>query len=110
MDKQTYGVETILNRIQPIGYIQFDYELRDIQDDFGVNTTLNERFVSPILSVVDEYSNEVLENAHIILVEAVGASGKTELTKFLSYKLKSPVLDLGKTKVVAGNSPDWTFE
>ena len=104
MEKQTYGVETILKRVQPDDYIKFNYELRDCQEDFGVNVTLNEKFVSPILSVVKEYSNESLKDAHVILIEAVGASGKTELTKFLSYKLHCPVLDLGRTKVVAGNS------
>lgn len=80
MEKQTYGVETILKRVQPDDYIKFNYELRDCQEDFGVNVTLNEKFVSPILSVVKEYSNESLKDAHVILIEAVGASGKTELT------------------------------
>lgn len=104
MDRQTYGIETILNRIQPTDYIKFNYALREEQEDFGVNNNLNESYISPILSVVDEYSKVSLENANFILIEAVGASGKTELTKFLSYKLQCPVLDLGKTKVVAGNS------
>lgn len=43
MEKQTYGVETILKRVQPDDYIKFNYELRDCQEDFGVNVTLNEK-------------------------------------------------------------------
>lgn len=39
-----------------------------------------------------------------MLISAVGATGKSELTKKLSYSLKIPVVDLGKTKVVGGNS------
>ena len=103
-DKQTYGVETILNRIIPEGYIRFGYELRENHDDFMISQKLNDKFVSPILSTVIDYSSTTLSDASVILIEAIGASGKTELTRYLSYKLEAPILDLGKTKVVAGNS------
>ena len=45
-DKQTYGVETILNRIIPEGYIRFGYELRENHDDFMISQKLNDKFVS----------------------------------------------------------------
>ena len=101
---KTYGVKTILDRIRNDGYMPFKYELKDVADDFRIVDNENPRFVQPFFSLVEEYSTSQLEEAQIILVEAIGAAGKTELTKYLSYQLQCPVFDLGKTKVVAGNS------
>lgn len=102
--KNDFGLETILRRIMPSDYIPFVYELKEEGDDFKVVEQKNPKFVSPILSVVKDYSNASLEESCIILIEAVGASGKTELTKKMSHWLTCPVVDLGHTKVVAGNS------
>lgn len=101
---QTFGLETILNYLIPEDYTRFDSELKETLDDFKVVSSLNEKFVPPILSSVAEYTTAEIKDACIILIEAVGASGKTELTKHLSYRLQCPILDLGTTKVVAGNS------
>ena len=101
---KTYGVKTILDRIRNDDYLPFKYELKEVSDDFRLVDNENPRFVHPFFSLVEEYSTSQLEDAQIILVEAIGAAGKTELTKYLSYQLQCPVFDLGKTKVVAGNS------
>ena len=61
--------------------------------------------MQPILSIVEDCSSTLdLQSAQIILIEAVGASGKTELTRNMSYRLKCPIVDLAETEVVAGNS------
>lgn len=101
----TYGVETIIKRI--IGkeetYKPFSYQIQS-DTDLKLYEIENLQYVKPVLSEVDDYSMAPLDKAKFILIEAVGASGKTELTKYLSYKLRCPVIDLGKTRVVAGNS------
>ena len=109
MDNQTYtmqdhGLENILRRIMPANYIPFEYNLKEMQEDFRIEKELNPAFVAPILSEVQDYTTCKLEDARIILIEAVGATGKTELTKKISHWLQCPIFDLGPTKVVAGNS------
>lgn len=99
-----YGLETVIKLIKPENYKEYDYTLRECLPDFGVKTALNPKFIAPILAEVPELSTTELSQACIILIEAVGATGKTELTRNLSCRLKCPVLDLGKTNVVAGNS------
>lgn len=99
-----YGLETVLKRIMPTDYIPFVYDLKGDNKDFVTVDTLNPKFVSPILSVVGEHSNSELEQARIILIEAVGASGKTELTKKMAHWLSCPIFDLGQTDVVGVNS------
>lgn len=100
----THGLETILQRIQHEHYVKYAYGFKENKEDFRIETSLNDKFIPPILSEVQEYSNASLYDARIILIEAVGATGKTELTKNMSYKLQCPIFDLGKTSVVAGHS------
>lgn len=100
----TYGVETIIRRIVGDTYKPFNFDLVQSELDFRLVGEENPKFVQPVLSEVDDYSMSSLEKARFILIEAVGASGKTELTKYMSAKLCCPIIDLGKTRVVAGNS------
>lgn len=102
--KIDYGLETILKRIKPADYTPFTYKLKVEEFDFRLEKTLNPAFVAPVLTEVRESSTCELSKARIILIEAVGATGKTELTKKMSNWLQSPIFDLGHTKVVAGNS------
>ncbi len=104
MENISFGLHTILKRMSPSDYISFEYKLKDKLDDFKVEENSNPKFIAPVLSVVRDYSPNDINEASYILIEAVGASGKTELTKNISYSLSCPVLDLGRTKVVAGNS------
>lgn len=101
---QDYELEAVIKRIKTENYREYGYVLRETQEDFEVKKNQNPQFIAPILAEVPELSSTDLAKANIILIEAVGATGKTELTRNLSYRLKCPVLDLGKTKVVAGNS------
>lgn len=78
--------------------------MKECLSDFKVEASLNPKFIAPVLSVVNEYSPCNIKEASIILIEAVGASGKSELTKKMSHWLKCPIFDLGQTKVVGMNS------
>lgn len=82
----------------------FEYKLKANSNEFWLCETNNETYVAPEFSIITEISNCNLDEAQIMLISAVGATGKSELTKKLSYSLKIPVVDLGKTKVVGGNS------
>ena len=102
--KVDHGLENTLIRIKPNDYKPFTYSLKSEKDDFRIEKKENPAFVAPILTEDRENSTSSLKDARIILIEAVGATGKTELTKKMSYWLQSPIFDLGLTKVVAGNS------
>ena len=82
----------------------FEYKLKANSNEFWLCETNNETYVDPEFSIITEFSNCKLDEAQVMLISAVGATGKSELTKKLSYSLKIPVVDLGKTKVVGGNS------
>lgn len=83
----------------------FSYNFKGNTKDIWVNKEKSETYVEPDFSLVAEMSNCTnLNEAQLILVVAVGATGKTELTKRLSYDLGFPVVNLGHTKVVASNS------
>lgn len=82
----------------------FKYNFRANSEEFWVSESSNETYVEPDFSIISEISNCNLEEAQVILISAVGATGKSELTRRLSYSLKIPVVDLGQTKVVGGNS------
>lgn len=101
---QTYGLKTIVDRIRSNDYIPFEYTLKEEGTDFRIETIENPRFVQPFFSLVEEYSTSDLNSASVILIEAIGAAGKSELTRNLSFQLQCPIFDLGRTKVVAGNS------
>lgn len=101
---RNYKLESVIDIIKSTGYKDFNYDLKETLPDFKVVDMYNDQFIAPILAEVPDCSTTDLENADIILIEAVGATGKTELSRYMSRKLKCPVLDLGKTRVVAGNS------
>ncbi len=82
----------------------FKYKFKVNSNEFWLCESSNEIYVKPDFSIIPEISNCSLEEAQVILISAVGATGKSELTKRLSYSLKIPVVDLGQTKVVGGNS------
>ena len=103
-ETKNYGLETVLKRIMPDDYIPFVYDLKEDNPDFKTIDAQNPKYVAPILSKVNDYSPCELEDAKIILIEAIGASGKTELTKKMSHWLTCPIFDLGQTDVVGVNS------
>lgn len=102
--KVEHRLKNALKRIKPTDYVPFTYDLKTQLEDFRLEKEENPKFVAPDLTEDQENSTSSLEKARIILIEAVGATGKTELTKKMSFWLQTPIFDLGLTKVVAGNS------
>lgn len=67
---------------------------------FNIVTKRPEPFVEPSLSKI-EFN---IEKPPIIIVSAIGASGKTTLARALSSDLELPLLDLGKHQPVGDHS------
>lgn len=99
----TIGLETFEQSIGRDNFAPFDYEFGD-GEDFTIAKELREEFVTPVFSVAQTSSNKKWTDTRIVLISAVGASGKSWLAERLSYDLKSPVINLGKMKVVASYS------
>lgn len=102
--KKDYGLQQVIDLIKPVEHKPFTSAIIGNTEEFRFVTDSNPRFVPPILTKVEEYSTSELNDARIVLVEAVGASGKSEMTKYLSKCLNCPIFDLGKTNVIAENS------
>ena len=102
--KKDFGLQKIVDIIKPKENKPFESVINGESEEFRMETEDNPRFVPPILTKVEEYSTSEIEDARIVLIEAVGASGKSELTKHLSRRLGCPIFDLGKTNVIAENS------
>lgn len=105
-DDRTIGLTSFEAIFKKESYVPFKYSLREENpEDFCLYTEPNPYYVFPIFSLKNFFSTDTkLENAQVILISAAGATGKSELVKRLSYDLKCPVVDLGKSKVVASDS------
>lgn len=99
----TIGLETLEKKIGRNSFCPFEYKL-DESDNITLHKTKREEFVTPVFSVSNTLNCKHWEDANIILIEAVGASGKSWLCERLSYDLKCPVINLGKMNVVASYS------
>lgn len=85
--------------------VQFGYDFKNDAKELWLADSKSDLYVEPEFSFVKAISTcDKLVEAQVILVSAVGATGKSELTKALSFDLKMPVVDLGNAKVVASNS------
>lgn len=102
--KKDFGLQQVVDMIKPANHNPFTSAITGDTEEFRIVTDINPCFVPPILTRVEEYSTSDLSDARIVLVEAIGASGKSELTKYLSKCLDCPIFDLGKTNVIAENS------
>lgn len=67
-----------------------DPELTGFSESFKLIDSINPKYVEPFFKKC--YGDD--ENPQIILVTAAGAVGKSELTAYISSKLRIPVLDL----------------
>ncbi len=61
-------------------------------------------YVEPLLSYIESGINSEYNKSNIILISAPGATGKSEMTKNLSFELNIPVFDLGQHDAVGANS------
>lgn len=70
---------------------------------FYLADTLNEKYVKPnFTNEVGSFKKGKLPK--VILISAAGATGKSELTQYLSCRFQIPIFDLSKHSPVASNS------
>ena len=102
----TKGFQTLLNEIKAAGIQPFKYSIHDESGSLKVNDTPNPRYVQPIFSTIEQFGNgeSSSEEARVILISAVGATGKSALAEEMSYRLQCPIVNLGEAEVMGGNS------
>lgn len=100
----TVGFTTLVNNINQ-GLKAFQYPINDDTKSLRVENAEFKNYVQPVFSSVSHFSEEhTFEEARVILISAVGATGKTTLARELSFRLKCPIVDLGCAEVMGGNS------
>lgn len=101
----TIGFATLLKNVSGNGLTAFNYPINDDSGSLRIETAGFKNYVQPVFSIVSHFGEEhSFDEARVILVSAVGATGKTTLAKELSYQLHCPIVDLGCSEVMAGNS------
>lgn len=102
----TKGFQTLVNDIKAGGITPFGYSIHDASGSLSIVNQRNDKYVQPIFSTIEQFggNDSSFEEARIILISAVGATGKTTLAKELSYNLQCPIVDLGEAEVMGGNS------
>ncbi|MEI6749678.1 MAG: hypothetical protein WCM93_11005 [Bacteroidota bacterium] len=95
-----YRLENSINN----SYVPFDKkDIKKSIPSFYMNETFNPKYVQPLFSEL--FSNVQEGNIpKIILISAAGATGKSELTNYLSASLKMPIFNLSNHSPVASNS------
>ncbi len=76
------------------------FTIKSPSSSFFVEQTRKDPYIEPSFEKV-AYDKE---NPSVILISAVGATGKSTLAQVLSYDLRLPILDLGKHKAVGDNT------
>ena len=106
MKDNTLGLITLENLLNKDELRPFTFKFKVRSESFRAYTERNNKFISPILSIQSPTNGKDvnLKESQILLISAAGATGKSELVKQLSVDMSCPVIDLGKTDVVAGNS------
>lgn len=102
----TKGFQTIINEIKESGVQPFKYSIHDESGSIKVNDAPNPRYVQPIFSTIEQFGEEesCFEEARVILISAVDATGKSTLAEEMSYQLHCPIVNLGEAEVMGGNS------
>lgn len=75
-------------------------QMKESTNSFGVAVELTQPYIEPTFSKV-EFENE---KPPVLLISAIGATGKTTLARVLSHKTSLPMLDLSKHKPVGDNT------
>lgn len=103
----TKGFATLVKEISQFATKAFSYQINDTSKSLRIETEHNKRYVQPLFSTIESFggdSGSDANDAQIILISAVGATGKSTLAHELSCNLHCPIVDLGKAEVMAGNS------
>lgn len=64
----------------------------------------NPNYIAPYLKEIARTDFKDPEVTHVILISALGATGKSEMTKEISYKMHLPIFDLAAHPPVGSNS------
>ena len=84
----TIGFQTLVNDIKKVATSKFLYPINDDSGSLKVIAEHYKNYVQPIFSTINQFGdkNTAFEEARVILISAVGATGKTTLAKELSYQ------------------------
>jgi hypothetical protein len=75
----------------------------NLRPSFRLDNAMNAKYVKPNFSEIEgRFKNKITPK--IFLITAAGATGKSELTRYLSTKLSAPIFDLAVHTPVASNS------
>lgn len=104
MSKKTlslYKLETLIKKNAQIVAPEFSKTI----PSFRIAPDLNEEYIKPTFSIENSQTS-INDNKlpKILLISAAGATGKSELTKYLMSTLKMPVFDLSLHPPVGSNS------
>lgn len=105
MKDNTVGFTTLVKSISNREPIPFQYTINDITGSLYIESAGFKNYVHPVFSSINHFGEDhSVEEARIVLISAVGATGKTTFAKELSFQLKCPIVDLGCSEVMGGNS------
>lgn len=94
-----HKIESMFSRLIPFGKQTI---LKDIPS-FTIKDMLNPKYITPLFSKMFSNSDSI-ESSKVILISAAGATGKSELTNYLSAKHQMPIFNLANHNPVAANS------
>ena len=103
--ENTIGFTSLVNNINKVATRAFGYQIKDDTGSLTIEEKAFKNYVQPIFTKISHFGEDnTFDEARIILVSAVGATGKTTLAKELSFRLHCPIVDLGNAEVMGGNS------
>lgn len=103
--ENTIGLQKMQDIIRGEYWNEFTYELVNPIDAFFVSKQIDSQYIQPIFSVQQiTREDATLLNSNVVFISAAGATGKSAMTNYLSYKLKAPIFDLSKYDTIASNT------
>jgi hypothetical protein len=102
VEKQTislHHIEQIL-LTEPLSEISFEKKI----PSFFIESIASKKYVKPTFSSLEASGIKKSQPPQIILISAAGATGKSELTKYLSSSFNVPIFDLATHAPVGSNS------
>lgn len=102
----TIGFQSLVNEIAKYAVKPFSYPISDTTGSLTVVSEHYEGYVQPLFSTIEQFGglDADFDEARIVLISAVGATGKSTLAKEMSASLQCPIVDLGCAEVMGGNS------
>ena len=83
--------------------LPFEFPIASSAKSFYVKDSENKKYVAPILKI-NETNVEKDDIPNVICISAAGATGKSELSKYLSAHYTAPIFNLSLHDAVGSNS------